>query len=89
MFDLSIVVSQVQPLLILFTAAPAFRLRQRNSHARPLFSGTNSFNHLLLAPRGITGMEYAVVAGTISSVAWIVFVALGTAFSDTATGALV
>ncbi len=83
MFDLSILIPQVAPLLIVFTAAPAFRLRQRDRHAHPLLSQTNSFNHLLLDQRGITGMECAVVAGTISSVAWVVFVALGTAFSDT------
>ena len=88
MFDLSILIPQVAPLLIVFTA-PAFRLRQRDRHAGPLFSQTNSFNHLLLDQRGITGMEYAVVAGTISSVAWVVFVALGTAFSDIASGTAV
>jgi len=89
MFDLSILIPQLAPLLVAFTAAPAFRFRQRDSQNRPTFTQRNSFNHLLLDQRGITGMEYAIVAGMVSSLSWIVFLALGTAFSDTATGTLV
>ena len=53
MFDLSILIPQLVPLLVVFTVAPAFRLGQRDSHNRPLFTQRNSFNHLLLDQRGI------------------------------------
>ncbi len=89
MFDLSILLPQIAPVLLVMTAAPAFRSRPRDSDAHPLFSATNSFNHLLLDQRGITAMEYAVVAGAVLSVAWVVFVALGTAFSDATGGTLI
>lgn len=89
MLDLSIVLPAVIPALLLLTASPAFRTGRRPPDRRPLFSNPNFFNHLLAEQPGISAAEYTVVAGATLSVAWVVFVALGSAFIETNGGALV
>ena len=89
MLDLSTFLPSVIPALLLVTASPVFRSRRQPIDRQPLFARPNFFNHLLADQRGISAVEYTVVAGATLSVAWVVFVALGVAFIETNGGALV
>jgi len=89
MLDLSIILPPVIPALLLLTVCPAFRARRKPADEQPLFTAPNVFNYLLADQRGISAMEYTVVAGASLSVAWVVFVALGQAFLETNGAALV
>ena len=88
MFDLSIVLPHLAPVVLMISIAPAFRVKRNKGDQTPLFLRANTFNHLLLDQRGITPMECAVVAGSALSFAWVVFMALGSAFNDMADGIL-
>ncbi len=85
MLDFSIVLT---PVVLLLTASPAFRVKKPVHGEQPLFSRPNFFNHLLADQRGISAMEYAVVAGAALSMAWVFFIALGVALTEANGGAL-
>lgn len=85
MLDFSIVLT---PVALVLTASPAFRIKKRVHDEEPLFSAPNFFNHLLADQRGISAMEYVVVAGAALSMAWVFFIALGVAFAEANGGAL-
>lgn len=88
MLDLSILLPPLVPVALALTTSPAFRIKKRAHDEQPLFSTPNFFNHLLADQRGISAMEYTVVAGAALSMAWVFFIALGVAFSETNGGAL-
>ena len=88
MLHLSILLPPLFPVALALTASPAFRIKTRSLEQRKRFSVLNFFNYFLASPRGILVMEYAVVAGAAVSIIWVVFVALGVAFTETNGGIL-
>lgn len=88
MLDISILLPPLVPVALVLTKCPAFWIKQRVHNEQQLFSAPNFFNHLLAGQHGISAMEYAVVAGAAVSMAWVFFIALGVAFTETNGGSL-
>lgn len=88
MLDLSILLPPLVPVALALTTSPAFKIKKRAHDEQPMFSAPNFFNHLLADQRGISLMEYTVVAGAAISMAWVFFIALGVALNEANGGTL-
>jgi hypothetical protein len=88
MLHLSILLPPLFPVALALTASPAFRIKTQAPGERKLLSAPKFFNYFLANSRGISAMEYAVVAGAAVSMAWVLFIALGVAFAETNGGTL-